>query len=386
MRLHRGPLRTVPKNTRRASLVFRGMERASRICIYCPNAADSIEHPLIAALGEFDGAPLLENRICTLCNNNRLGRLDEQYSRCGPEAFLRRHYGIQGRSKHSKVNPFYRGSAGGHRLEMLAYDETLGIHVLMEGENGQYKQMRQFIITDEEGDIHYLPVREDADPRLLHEQYDSFCIANPSDIRVVAPPDETEHMDALAREIWPSMVMGESGLLSTTYNGAVTTVTVNNRYFRAVAKMGFHYFLTQFLDFSGAEPIFADIRQFILDDDGPSGRANDFITRRNHPIIVEMLRPGARPAGWRAHILAAEIKRGECLAQVQTFLTEDWPAPIYTVHLGRTATVPDRNAAHRYVYYPDGPKGKYAGESCPLRSTRIEMVAPPPSPAIRYEK
>jgi len=130
------------------------METADGTCIYCSNPADSIEHPLIAALGEFDGAPLLENRICTRCNNNQLGRLDEQYSRCGPEAFLRRHYGIQGRSKHSQVNPFYRGSAGGHRLEMLAYDETLGTHVLMEGENGQYKQLRQFIITDEYGDVH----------------------------------------------------------------------------------------------------------------------------------------------------------------------------------------------------------------------------------------
>jgi len=229
-------------------------------------------------------------------------------------------------------------------------------------------------------------VREDADPRLLREQYDSFRIANPSDIRVVAAPDETEHMEALAREIWPSMAMGERGLLSTTYNGAVTTVTVNNRYFRAVAKMAFHYFLTQFPDFSGAEPMFTDIRQFILDDDAPSKRANDFITRRNHPIIVEMLRPGARPAGWRAHILAAEIKSGECLAHVQTFLTEDWPAPIYTVRLGRPTNVPDLAAAHRYVYYPDGPKGKYAGEACSLGSTRIDMVAPLPSPVIRYEK
>jgi hypothetical protein len=362
------------------------METASSKCIYCPNVADSIEHPLIAALGEFDGAPLLENRICTRCNNNQLGRLDEQYSRCGPEAFLRRHYGIQGRSKHRQVNPFYRGSAGGHRLEMLAYDEMLGTHVLMEGENGQYKQLRQFIITDNDGDVHYLSVPEDADPRFLREQYDSFHIANPSDIRLVAAPDEIEYMEALAREIWPSMTMGERSLLSATYNGAVTTVTVSNRYFRAVAKMGFHYFLTQFPDFSGAEPMFADIRQFIFDDDAPSGCANDFITRRNHPIIVEMLRHGARPAGWRAHILAAEINHGECLAQVQTFLTEDWPAPIYTVHLGRPATVPDRAAAHRYIYYPDGPKGKYAGEACSLRSTRIDMVAPPPSPAIRYEK
>lgn len=357
----------------------------SRTCIYCPNPADSIEHPLIAALGEFDGAPELENRLCTKCNNETLGRLDEQYVRCGPEAFLRRHYGIRGRSQHSEVNPFYRGSAGGHRLEMLAYDEILGAHVLMEGENGQYRHLRQFIITDAEGSVHHLPVREDADPRLLREQYESLNIVDPRDIRMVAALDETERMHAIAREIWPSTTAGEMAPLSTVYNGAVTTTTVNTRYFRAVAKMAFHYFLTQFQEFSGAEPLFANLRQFILSDDTPTERVNDFISRRNHPLIVEMLAPGARPAGWRAHILAAEVKRGECLGHVQAFLTQDWQPLIYTVRLGQPIAAPDRAAAHRYVYYPNGPQGRYVGEACSLLSTRIAMVPPPASPAIRFE-
>jgi len=362
------------------------MSTHAPICIYCPNPADSIEHPLIAALGEFDGAPKLENRICEKCNNETLGHLDEQYARCGPEAFLRRHYGIQGRSHHDRVNPYYRGSAGGQRLEMRAFDETLGADVLMEGENGQYKQLRQFIITDAGGNVHHLPVREDADPRLLRKQYESMNIPNPRDVRMVAAPDETEQMWALARHLWPSSGSPEMAPLATTYNEPVTTTTVNTRYFRAIAKMAFHYFLTQFPEFTGGEPLFADLRQFILNDDTPSDRLNDFISRRNHPLIVEMLTPGARPAGWRAHILAAEVKRGECLAHVQTFLTEDWQPLIYTVRLGRPTAGRDRAAGHNYLYYADGPKGKYAGEAFPLLSTRIDMVVPPASPAIIIEK
>ncbi|MEA2236715.1 MAG: hypothetical protein QOC81_1439 [Thermoanaerobaculia bacterium] len=72
--------------------------RTSNACIYCAAKADSLEHPLIAALGEFEDAPLLPNRICENCNSKRLGILDEQYARCGPESFLRRYYGIRGRS------------------------------------------------------------------------------------------------------------------------------------------------------------------------------------------------------------------------------------------------------------------------------------------------
>jgi hypothetical protein len=117
---------------------------AKDVCIYCGGDATSIEHPLIAALGEFQNASLLPNRICITCNGGkRLGLLDEQYARCGPESFLRRHYGIGGRPTHAEVNPFYRGSAGGQRLEMLAFDEAAGFPVLMVCENGTYQQARQ---------------------------------------------------------------------------------------------------------------------------------------------------------------------------------------------------------------------------------------------------
>ena len=60
------------------------------------------------------------------------------------------------------MNPFYRGSAGGQRLEMLAYDEASGFHVLMECENGIYQQARQLIVFDEDGTVHHVPIRKDS--------------------------------------------------------------------------------------------------------------------------------------------------------------------------------------------------------------------------------
>jgi hypothetical protein len=71
-------------------------------CFYCGEPADSLEHPLPAAFGKFEGAPYLRDRICVKCNNS-LGVLDEQLTRCGPEALLRRVYGVQGRATHDKV-------------------------------------------------------------------------------------------------------------------------------------------------------------------------------------------------------------------------------------------------------------------------------------------
>jgi hypothetical protein len=53
-----------------------------RQCLYCSSPANSIEHVLPAAFGEFAAAPVLENRVCDICNNRRLGVLDEQLARC----------------------------------------------------------------------------------------------------------------------------------------------------------------------------------------------------------------------------------------------------------------------------------------------------------------
>jgi hypothetical protein len=117
-------------------------------CLYCPEPALSLEHIIPAALGEFENAPLLRDRICNTCNN-WLGLLDEQMVRSDPEAFIRRYYNITGRPGHDRVNPFYRGSAGGHRLEMKVFDLNLGFEILMERADGNYRQLRQLVFIEQ---------------------------------------------------------------------------------------------------------------------------------------------------------------------------------------------------------------------------------------------
>ena len=96
-----------------------------------------------------------------------------------------------------------------------------------------------------------------------------------------------------------------------------------------------------------------------------------------------MLTPGVRPNGWRADALCAEIKPGECLAYVQTFITEDWPMPIYAVRLAREAgIVACRATGHAYVYYGNGPEGSFAGDALKLSTTRADWAPPPLLPVI----
>jgi hypothetical protein len=128
-------------------------------CLYCDFEATTLEHVIPAAFGEFEGAPNLEDRLCTICNNQRLSLLDEQISRCGPEGFMREFYGVKGRAQHYSINPFARGSAGGQRLEFTTFDSEVGVEVNLEMRNGIVTQMCEIIfIETETAKVHHIPL------------------------------------------------------------------------------------------------------------------------------------------------------------------------------------------------------------------------------------
>jgi hypothetical protein len=336
---------------------------------------------LPAAFGEFRDAPYLQDRICRECNR-RLGLLDEQLTRGGPEAFLRRHYGITGRpSKREKVNPFERRSAGAERLQMKSFDKNLGMDVLLEVDNGVARQMCQMIFV-KDGQPHHLPIRRDTTADQLRATYDELGIAQPEQVHVVYGPEEATRVEALVKEAWPSTALSEVGVAATTYDGAVVEVRLTDRYLRDVAKIGFHYFLTQFPEYTGHEEMFADIKKFIVSDRQPVDGANAVVGKRERPLLGEMLPPGTRPKGWVGHVVCAEIKDGVCLAHVQLFVSGDYPAPAYTVHLASGAGIADRGSGHLYTYLPDGPQGKFVGEACDLRGEKSHLQPLPLRPVV----
>jgi hypothetical protein len=345
------------------------------VCIHCGSPADTVEHPLPAAFGGFRNAPTLDDRLCKPCNNTRLGILDEHFARCGPEGFLRKYYGIDGRSTHAPINPFYRGSAGGQRIEMKAFDAQLGCEVLMECSDGQFKQVRQLIVTDDQGNAHQLPIREGTTPEQLRTAYKDLNV-QAQEIRVLCDDDERDWVEPLIASAGGGTMTWNREEGSATYNGARTSFVMTNRYFRAIAKIGFPYFLTQFREYLGSESIFDDIRAFILDETSTVDRANQYVGKRQLPLLKEMLTSGARPAGWQAHLLAGEVKDARLIAHVQMFISEDWPAPAYTIILGTNSLLLDRAAGHLYAYYQDGPQGTYAGEAHTLDTMKTNRSVP----------
>jgi hypothetical protein len=251
---------------------------------------------------------MLANRLCKRCNNTRLGVLDEQLSRSGPEAVIRQFYGLRGRSKHEPVNPHYRGSAGASRVKMTSFDHQLGMDVELEIVQGtQVRQARQLIFKDASGAVHHLLIPgKMRDPKHLRAEFDKLGVKDIVEGRVIYDPEESHWVEPLVKAVWPNVVFAEGQLGATSYqSGATVKFELSDRYFRAVAKIGFHYFLTQFPSFAGSESQFGKIRQYILHG-GPVSLANEFIGERQHPLLGNLI-GGGKPDGWKAHILAAEI-------------------------------------------------------------------------------
>jgi hypothetical protein len=126
----------------------------------------------------------------------------------------------------------------------------------------------------------------------------------------------------------------------------VVNVTVTGAYFRAVAKIAFHYALQMFPDLTGLEQEFTQIKEFIW-----SGGNADRLVCQNTGQIVENFRQGYQPTHWM-HILTVNRTYDHIVAHVQLFAGPRSLPPPYRICVGRNPSRIDRGRelrAHQFV-------------------------------------
>src|ERR1700730_15233392 len=212
------------------------------------------------------------------------------------------------------------------------------------------------VVIDIKRKAHTLQIGADLrDPENLRDSFQNLGVAQPADVRLIYDPSEREWLEPLIKAAWPSASLSEKGLGATNYEGAVVELQLTDRYFREIAKIGFHYFLTQFPQYAGSEACFAEIRSFIIDDGGGLDRVNKFVGVRSNALLTPMM-DGGRPDGWIAHVLCVEIRDDEILAHVEFFVSRDYRSVVYTVKLGRNESGALAAATgHIYRYFVNGP-------------------------------
>lgn len=275
---------------------------ASVGCIYCGSTDFDREHGLSRCLGNFKGYEPLTNRVCRKCNGG-FKLLDEQLCRSAGEAFFRQYLGIKGRSGKEKVNPFYRGSAGGKRIELEAVSPNDGKPIALELSEGAVRELRHVSIVGEDGIRRVIPIQDGMTPELFRKQFDSLGITSIREARVYADEDEVEWVQGLVTTLGSDITLqwDDQQPSPVTYSGAVITFTITARYFRAIAKIAFHCFLFLVPRFRGDEECFHEIRHFIKTEGNIDG-CDQFVS----VDIKSKIYGGWRPAEW-GHLVTAEI-------------------------------------------------------------------------------
>jgi len=331
-------------------------------CIYCGASDVTLEHHVPRALGNFKGYVPLADKVCNRCNGI-FGQLDEQLCRCGPEAFFRQYYGITGRRAHEEVNPFYRGSAGGGRLEMLGISHETGEETELEwvGPNS-IRELRCAKLVAEDGSTHTIPITDGMTQEDFRKKVKVLGITFFKHWDISAAPEEIPWVESLLDgfkiERKAEWVQPTGPIM---YGPFSIKVTVDSRYFRAIAKIGFHYFLTKFPRFRGDEPCFLGIRHFIM-----NGCAIDEIGRfvsQSREQFVHQLRAGYRLSVW-GHLVCVEAGYMGFRSKVQLFVGPQNQAVVYTVQLGENPSPIHYSEAYGdfFAYYTPEERSEFVGE------------------------
>jgi len=334
-------------------------------CIYCGSTGPfNKEHALPMCLGEFKGFPPLINKVCKNCNEE-IGKFEEQFGRSGPESFFRKYLNIEGRNTHDKNNPFERGSAGAKPIDFIAPHPEEGIEILWEFNPGErtVHEVRQIVFIDDKGKSYPLRIPSwinNIDQ--LREEMKKFGLPPPGkkiSAEVFASDDEKEWVESLVKGLGTNF-----GWLPpqppAEIKNPIAKFQVTDFYFRAIAKIGFHYFLSVFNTFYGNEYYFSEIRKFIKE----GGLLRNFVVETKEPILTFPL--NVRPEDW-GHLLLAESFQGQFQTRLQFFLGPQYDPPTYLVRLNNRVlpivlpTWQTGKKGHYFHYFKSGRQGKYHG-------------------------
>lgn len=330
------------------------------ICIYCQATKPlSDEHYLPRCLGTFERFEKLTGKICSDCNGG-FSKLEEQFCRQSDIGFFRYRFGIAGYDHHEQVDPFLRGSAKGRAMEM--YGEVDGVQLRLRPQRGErgIAPLEGILITIAEDEIVHIPLPSSPDDEAfvrgkLIETLERHK-GNVVRTTLACPGDKLEYAKKFLCE---TGITYDEGRPFPIEGEIETKVKIQGTsfYFRALAKIGFHYFLKQMEGFfSGFENEFSDIKRFIQD----GARVDEFVQTEEKDAIGF----GELPKTF-SHLLIAEAGRDLIRVKLQFFARPEWPMLRHTVTIGRNRSGIVLNKAHAFSY-TDGNKGGYDGVMTPL--------------------
>ena len=346
-------------------------------CIYCGTIVNlrrgQGDHVIPAALGRFDGE-FIFRRICGWCNS-LIGKCEEQLLKCAPEAFVRRM--VKPAMKRNK-----RGTnwVGAHGIPPPKFTINHGDHHELVNTSTDNPDdvipIDQLVIVDAEKGEYHVPLSPAMTVAQLRAKIDALGVKPSKQSFLHVDGTTSSKYFALMRELWPDVSFEEAEGLERGVHRVKgrATFTFHADYWRAIAKIGFHYYLLNTRrGVRGDEPAFADLRRFIMEggDDEPFFKK----PAAQFALPFGELSDGRAvlPHSW-THVLAADETQRAAVAMVTLFMGPKRLAPVYHINLARLDSpivVPGARCTHSYMYNAEPSEGTYAGRVVAMSLTQL---------------
>lgn len=285
------------------------------------------DHVFPAALGEFANLRRFRG-ACPACNND-IGKSEAQLLRCGPEAYMARIASPpQRRGREGKA---WQGAMGAPPPGM--FTERHGARLIvrpMKGDPLNREMVDCIDVIDQQGNHHPIPIFVGMSAETIREEIKALRIDGKVSVHFSVSADNGAWFDKVADELWPGAERTEFPMTEVgCYPGwRLVSFTVNDHYFRALAKMAFHYYLCyNGSGVRGDEPEFASLRRFIVE----GGEPEPFLTTpRESPAYFgvpfgDVVGGGVVSSANWCHLLAADDTQETIVVYLQLFIGPGCP-------------------------------------------------------------
>ena len=222
------------------------------------------------------------------------------------------------------------------------------------------KEISQLTILDDEGEvIQHIPIPVEITTGCeLVDLFKANGVTFPTpQVQVIAASGDEERVQALFTAINAKVPMQRRA--GGRVSQQLFTGEVGPEYFRALAKIGFHYALKHIPTITGNEGAFRALREFIRDGSG------------NHEQFLTMCDTASNPAGPLGHLLTAVANPDSpIVVNMQFFAGCKTTLPQWRLTLGDNPTVlfVEQVSAHFFAYSEHEEDGRLTGgEIVPLR-------------------
>ncbi len=342
------------------------MKRTGK-CIYCDavNPKWAKAHAVPRLMGKFENQQTILGKVCADCDKE-FGKCEALLAKCTMEAIIIKHIGIVGRHKGKSTPPFRRGHAGYPpiRMTIVLPGNENEVRVEPIGDSKNVDILSHLILIDAQGNREELTINN------------PDCISLSEWNRLVQKclDGGVKNLEILKLSndqfILIKRVLHAHGITfdpaddakispSQTQVLAKSCVMYDKRYFQAIAKIAFHYFLLHSKVFDGSEAEFRTIRRFIRYGEGDEW---NFIEKNDQPIAQD-LSGNDRPS-YYGHILRTEITLDRIALCVQLFIGHDYKPEWYRVILSqkkRKVFLQTEEFGHYYRYLEPDKRSKYDG-------------------------